>query len=171
MENDKLSSTIIGKAQLRGVTVRSILFFGLIGFLAVIFHFLLRPSPLTLFILFFLGERIYESYFKVQRCADGQLSQDRHLNQIIMAFSVMVFSAVLEFYFKHQAIVPFWTFIGFFLLGVSGYLRWSAIKTVGNDWAIDTFAIPAMIQRLLIDNRWLSHGRARPGVFRRRGRA
>jgi protein-S-isoprenylcysteine O-methyltransferase Ste14 len=97
--------------------------------------------------LLFLCERIYESYFTVKNGADEHLKQDRHLNRIIAAYCIMLLGAVLEFYLMRRQIDSAWTVIGFLLLIVSGYLRWSAIKVMGNDWAIDTFAVPANIQR------------------------
>lgn len=146
MTDKKLSSTIIGKAQLRAATIRSVVFFALISIFTVTSHYKFRSSPFTLFILFFLVERVYESYFTVKKCADNNLSQDRHLNNIILAFCIMVFGAVAEFYLYRRPIVPAWTILGFLLLLISAYLRWSAIKTVGDDWAIDTFAVPSRIR-------------------------
>src|SRR5688572_28972967 len=116
MKVDKLTSTFIGKAQLRNETKRSILFAGFIAVLSILLHSFVSSSGLTLFILLFLVERVYESFFKVQKCADAQLSQDKHLNRIIAAFSVMVLSAVLEFYVKSRPIMPAFTYVGFLLL-------------------------------------------------------
>lgn len=137
----------IGKNHsLKGLIAKSLLTAIALGVLAIALHFLYRPSLITLFILLFISERVYESYFLTNRGADD-LERDRYLTNIVIAFTGMVLGAILEFYLIRRPLIPAWTIGGIVLLAISGILRWSSIKVVGEAWSIETFAVPVVIER------------------------
>lgn len=117
-----------------------------ITFIAIYLHFAYRRSLLTWFILLFIAERVYESYYTHRRQTDNP-EKDRYLLAIIATFTLMVLMAVVEFYLLRRPIHPAWMMTGFALLVTSALLRWSTITVVGGDWAIETYAIPEGIQR------------------------
>jgi len=125
---------------------KSISFAVLLSSISIFLNFFVYSNFLTLFILFFIVERVYESYFTLKK-PPLLSTQDRPLRWVIIAFSVMVSIAILEFYLSHKHTNWYLSSLGFGLLALSLILRWSAIKTIDEDWSIDTFGIPQSIQR------------------------
>jgi methyltransferase len=143
--SDTQTVVINGRDHLKGLVGKSFFAAIIIAVVSIALHFAFRSSLFTLFVLLFIAERIYESYYTTRRVED--LEKDRHLSNIVKAFTVMVLGAILEFYILRRPIIPALTLSGFGLLALSGILRWSAIKVVGDDWAIETFAVPETIKR------------------------
>lgn len=101
---------------------------------------------MTLFILFFVGERLIETHFtKINHKWNGE--NDLPLNLITLAYILMLLSGILEFYLFKNTINKSFTISGLFILSISLFLRWSSIIELGHDWSILTYAMPENIHR------------------------
>lgn len=123
----------------------SIIFASALIVLTVIFQLFRPVHPLTLFIMLFILERIYESYYTTKKKASKKLTQDKYLTYVMRSYVIMLLASISEFYFFWRHTQWIISIFGMVILALSYWLRISSIKSIGRGWAIDTFAVPESI--------------------------